>query len=272
MYEVYWGLTEKPFENTPNAKFFYHSHQHEEALARMLYVVHEHKGAAVLTGEYGCGKTLLSRILKNELQQEDKYRAVYIFDPRLSGLAFIREIVYQLTGKPAPQTKIELFHTLHEQLHFHRKSGKHCVIVIDEAQSIKKMDTFEDLRLLLNFQLDNAFLLTIILLGSPELQHTITSLPHLDQRMAVRYHLMALNERETREYIAHRLKMAGAAKPIFTDEACHEVYMSSRGIPRRINTLCDLALLDGFSNEMEMVSGKVVSEIQEDFNIVKSHN
>ncbi|MBN1527400.1 MAG: AAA family ATPase [Candidatus Omnitrophica bacterium] len=270
MYEAYWGLTEKPFENTPNAKFFYHSHQHEEALARMLYVIHERKGAAVLTGEYGCGKTLLSRVLRNELQQEHRYQAVNIFDPRLSGLEFVQEIVYQLSGKPAAQTKIDLFHSLHNHLYTNHKNGKHCVLVIDEAQSIKNMDIFEELRLLLNFQLDDAFLLTIILLGSPELQHIIIGMPQLDQRLAVRYHIMGLNERETKEYIEHRLTMAGARRQIFTDDAYREIYIHSQGVPRRINTMCDLALLDGFSNELQMVDTRIVAEIREDFDAVRS--
>jgi type II secretory pathway predicted ATPase ExeA len=267
MYINYWGLAEKPFENTPDPKFLYYSQQHEEAMARMLYVVREKKGAALLTGEYGCGKTLLSRVLKNELQQENKYQAVYIMDPRLLGLEFIQEIVYQLSGGPMPQTKIDLFHALYKLLYSNYGMGKHCVLVIDEAQAIKNRDIFEELRLLLNFQLDNAFLLTVILMGSPELKYAVASLPQLVQRMSVRYHLNGLNERETKEYIYHRLKVSGATKDIFTEDACHEIFLCSSGTPRRINTICDLALLVGFSNSLNTIDRKTVLEINDDMDL-----
>lgn len=267
MYAQYWGLAEKPFENTPDPKFLYYSRQHEEALSRMLYVVREKKGAALLTGEYGCGKTLLSRVLKQELQQENKYQSAYILDPRLLGLEFIQEVVYQLSGNPVPQTKIALFHSMNKLLHANYNAGKHSVLVIDEAQAIKNKRVFEELRLLVNFQLDNAFLLTVILLGSPELKLAVANLPQLLQRMAVRYHLNGLNENETKEYIVHRLKVAGAAKQIFTEDAYHQVYLSASGVPRRINNICDLALLVGFSNNLSVIDRKAVLDVSEDLEI-----
>jgi len=267
MYTTYWGLAEKPFENTPDPKYLYYSQQHEEAMARMLYIVREKKGAALLTGEYGCGKTLLSRVLKNELQQENKYQSVYIMDPRLLGLEFIQEVVYQLSGNSAPQSKIDLFHVMYKLLYANHSTGRHTVLVIDEAQAIRNKEVFEELRLLVNFQLDNAFLLTVILLGSPELRTAVASLPQLLQRMAVRYHLNGLNEWETKEYVIHRLKIAGATRQIFTEDAYHEIYLSSAGVPRRINNICDLALLVGFSNNLESIDRAAIREINEDMDI-----
>jgi type II secretory pathway predicted ATPase ExeA len=139
--------------------------------------------------------------------------------------------------------------------------------VIDEAQAIKNKRVFEELRLLVNFQLDNAFLLTVILLGSPELKAAVAGLPQLLQRMSVRYHLNGLNEWETKEYIIHRLRVAGATREIFTDDACHEVYVSASGVPRRINNLCDLALLVGFSNGLKAIDRKAILEVSEDLEI-----
>lgn len=270
MYTAYWGLKEKPFENTPDPKFVYYSQQHEEAMARMLYVVREHKGAALLTGEYGCGKTLLSRLLKAELQAENKYQAVFVLDPRLSGIEFLQEIAYQLGGGPITQTKIEVSHLLNKLLCANRQSSRHTVVVIDEAQSIKNPDIFEELRLLLNFQLDNAFLLTIILLGSSELKFMVASMPQLVQRMSVRYHINGLNEWETREYINHRLKIAGASRQLFAEDSCHQIYLCTYGVPRRINTLCDLALLVGFSNKLKIIDKQTVLDINEDMELPKS--
>ena len=264
MYEAYWSLKEKPFENTPDPRFFYYSAEHREAVARMLYVVREHKGAALFTGEYGCGKTLLTRVLWQELQQEHRYQPVFILNPRLSGLEFIQEIVHQLEGVSASQTKIELFHTLHKLLYTNHNAGKHSVIIIDEAQAIQNLDIFEEVRLLLNFQLDNAFLLTIILLGQPELKYTVMSLPQFMQRMAVKFHLKAFNEQETREYIQHRISVGGSARRIFDDEALHEIFIASAGVPRRINTICDLALLVGFGNGLAAIDKKTIVQINDD--------
>ncbi len=264
MYETYWGLSEKPFENTPDPRFFFYSQQHKEAVARMLYVVREHKGAALFTGEYGCGKTLLSRMLWHELQQENCYQSVFILNPRLSGKEFIQEIVYQLGGAGGSTDKIELFHSLHKLLYANHNAKKHTVIIIDEAQAIQDKDTFEEIRLLLNFQLDNAFLLTIILLGQPELKYTVMSLPQFMHRMAVRFHLKAFGEAETKEYIEHRLSVCGVNKPVFEDEAYKEIQLCSGGIPRRINTICDLALLVGFGNGMAKIDRQAIVKINED--------
>jgi len=265
MYEAYWGLKEKPFENTPDPRFFYYSQQHKEAVARMLYVVREHKGAALFTGDYGCGKTLLTRVLWNELQQENRYQSVFILNPRLSSLEFIQEIVHQLGGADSSkENKIDLFHTLHKILYSNHTAGKHSVIIIDEAQAITNKDTFEEIRLLLNFQLDNAFLLTIILLGQPELKYTVMSLPQFMHRMAVRFHLKAFNETETREYIEHRLQVSGAGRILFEPDAYKEVHVCSGGIPRRINTVCDLALLVGFGNNLNLIDKQTITKINED--------
>jgi len=266
MYESYWGLKEKPFENTPDPRFLYYSQQHKEALARLLYVVREHKGAALLTGEYGSGKTLLSRVLWHELQQEHKYKSVFILNPRLSGLEFIQETVHQLSsGEVIPSSsKIELFHALHKILYANYNVGRHSVITVDEAQAIENKEIFEELRLLLNFQLDSAFLLTIILLGQPELKTTVLNLPQLNQRMSVRFHIKGLSANETKEYIIHRLEVAGAKRAIFAEKSYEQIFYASMGIPRRINNICDLSLLVGCGNSLETIDKNTVSKVCED--------
>ena len=266
MYEEYWRLKEKPFENTPDPRFIYSSQQHQEALSRMLYVVRERKGAALLTGEYGSGKTLLSRVLLEELQKENKYQSVFIFNPRLSSLDFIKEIVYQLEGgKEYSLEKIDLFHNLHKILLSNCEAGRHSVVIVDEAQAIVDRDIFEELRLLLNFQLNNLFLLTIILIGQPELIDKIINLPQLRQRIAVKFHLRALNEDDTRQYIQHRLDVAQAKQAIFEEDAYKEIYLNSFGIPRLINNICDLALLAGFGSGLKRINKEMIIQVSEDF-------
>lgn len=265
MYEQYWKLKEKPFENTPDPRFIYYSQRHEEALSRMLYAMREHKGAAVLTGDYGSGKTLLSRVFWQELQQENRYRAAFILNPRLSSLDFVKEIYYQLSGgREVPESKIELFHQLHKLLYANYDAGKHSIIMIDEAQAINEEEIFEELRLLLNFQLNDSFLLTLILLGQPELKEKISNLPQLKQRIAIRYHLRALSEESTKKYIQHRLEVAGSKEEIFLDEAIFEIYAFSAGVPRRINNICDLALLVGYSEKFEKIDKNIIKEVAED--------
>ncbi|MCX7661999.1 MAG: AAA family ATPase [Candidatus Omnitrophica bacterium] len=267
MYERHWNLKEKPFENTPDPRFFYLSSQHSEALARMLYAVREKKGAALFTGEYGSGKTLLSRVLWHELQQEDKYQPIFILNPRLKADEFVVEIVHQLGGENSSREKIDLFHSLHKLLYHNYEMNRHTVIVIDEAQAIYDKEVFEELRLLLNFQLENTFLLTVILMGQPELRDMVVELPQLFQRLSVRYHLKALDENETKEYIRHRLKVAGAGQDIFTDDAHREIYLHSQGIPRKINNLCDLALLAGFSRNLNLIDQEIILKVHQDIKI-----
>ncbi len=264
MYEDYWGLKEKPFENTPDPHFLYYSSKHEEALSRMLYAVRERKGAAMLSGEYGSGKTLLSRALLEELSSDPRYQTVLIFNPRIPPIEFLQEIVYQLGGDDSSQSKTKLLRSLNEILYSNRNENKSTVIAIDEAQAIGSEEMFEELRLLLNFQLDDTFLLTLILLGQPELKEKVEAIPQLRQRMGVRYHLIALDDRETREYIIHRLKVAGLSEPIFAEAAYQLIYQASEGIPRRINNICDMALLAGFGARCEGIDAQVINDVIND--------
>ena len=263
MYEEYWKLRVKPFENTPDPRFLYLSQRHEEALSRMRYCIKERKGAGVLTGEYGSGKTLLSRVLLSELLTEH-YHTALIFNPRLSSLELIKEIVYQLDGTDTAsslKSKTELLRHLNEILYKSRSEFKNTVIVIDEAQAIPQENAFEELRLLLNFQLNENFLLTLILLGQPELKAKINNLPQLRQRLAVRYHLKALSQNETKEYVQHRLKVAEAKDEIFQEDTFNEIYIYSGGIPRRINNICDMALLVGCGEGLNKIDKKIITEV-----------
>jgi len=264
MYETHWRLREKPFENTPDPRFLYHSQRHEEALSRILYAVKERKGAGLLTGEYGSGKTLLSRVLLQELSSE-RYRTALIFNPRLPTLELIKEIIYRLGGNVSSlSSKSDLIHYFNQMLYKNMDDNKDTVIVIDEAQAIPEENSFEELRLLLNFQLNENFLLTIILLGQPELKERMKELPQLKQRFAVSYHLTALAKDETKEYIQHRLEVAGSKDEIFSVDALDEIYRFSGGIPRKVNNICDLALLTGYGTALDKISKEMIREVAED--------
>ena len=265
MYQEYWGLKEKPFENTPDPRFLYYSHEHEEAISRMLYAVTERKGAAMLTGEYGCGKTLMSRLLFEKLP-EDKYEIGLITNPALKPAELLNEICFQINIKlSAESSKEKILQKLNDHLYQNLKTEKDAVIVIDEAQTIRDPMTFEELRLLLNFQLNNRFLMSIILIGQPELKDMINKMKQLSQRISIKYHLNPLSRKDTTKYIIHRLKIAGREDKTFTEKAIYRIWENSEGIPRLINNLCDMSLLVAFNKEMKGVDESVALEVIKEF-------
>lgn len=264
MYEKYWQLTKKPFENTPDPEFLYHSNQHEEALARLLYAIRERKGAAVLTGVFGCGKTLLGQAILKELS-EDRYRIAFINYPLFSHIEFLLAVTKSLGSHDLPTKKTEVLinvvlDNLNSTLLNNSREGKDSVIIIDEAHIIEDIQIYESLRLLLNFQLPDRFLLTLLLFGQPELREKIELNKQLEQRIAIKCHLANLNLEDTISYIIHRLKVVGRQEPIFTKEAMESIYEHTGGIPRRINRLCDICLLSGFAKNLDQIDDAVVLE------------
>ena len=264
MYEAYWGLKEKPFHSTPDPRFLYRSQQHEEALSRLIYAVRERVGGALLTGVFGCGKTLLGHALMKEFNQE-KYKVAFITNPQMSYLELLLLITQELGGGGLPTKRTEIlanvvFLTLRDILNKNFKEGKETVIVVDEAHIIQEAETLEGLRLLLNFQLEDRFLLTLLLLGQPELRAKIDEFRQLEQRINIKCHLDHLNEKETAEYVAHRFKVAGGRKSPFTDKALQVIYDYSGGIPRRINRLCDLSLLSAFGKNVRTIVPQIIQE------------
>ena len=269
MYQAYWGFTEKPFENTPDPRFFYATPKHEEALMRMLYAVKEHKSAAMLSGEYGSGKTLLTRLITSHLLNDsNKYNVAVIINPALSADELLVEIIYQLGKTPTSNCrKGDLLRELNTLLYTINQQNKHTVIIIDEAQAIRDEKTLEELRLLLNFQLNDRFLLTLLLFGQPELRQKINQVRQFDQRLALRYHLYHLTETEISGYIKHRCEVAGVQHDIFTTDGCNTIYAFSEGIPRLINTICDTALLVGMNRELKEINQDIIEEVSVDLNL-----
>jgi general secretion pathway protein A len=263
MYEAYWELSEPPFDNSPNPKFFYLSPEHEEALVRLVYTVRHRKGCGMLIGEYGCGKTTLSRALIQRLEAE-RYEIGLLTNPSWNAVEFLREALYQLGVESKENSKSELLHQLNEVFFRNFREGRDTVLIVDEAQLIDDDTVFEELRLLMNFQTDDRFLVTILLIGSPELAGKVRRLKHLDQRITIRYHLNTLDAAHTSAYVAHRLRMAGRTTPIFTDEAVKLIFDFTRGTPREINNLCDVALLVGYTKRAREIGEKIVAEVIKD--------
>jgi general secretion pathway protein A len=260
LYEEYWGLTTAPFQNVPDPNCFFLSAQHREGLARLLYAVKHNKGAALLVGDVGCGKTTMSRAFILQLTDE-KYDVGLVTNPSLSGNDFLEEIDLQLAIQPSSNSKAALLRALNDRLLANAQQGKDTILIVDEAHCIRDPDVFEELRMLLNFQLNDRFLLTLILMAQPEIKEMVGRIKQLDQRIAVRYHLRPLDQTETAHYVTFRLQKAGAKRPLFLEEALQLVWQKALGVPRTINTLCDLSLLEGYARRAQVVDAALVKRV-----------
>ena len=262
MYLEYWGFKKFPFENVPDPEFMYYSHEHVEALARLVYAVKRRKGAALLTGDIGSGKTLLSRVFIQQLPEKD-FEIGLITNPSLEPLDFLKEVLYQIGLNVKTNSKTELLAVLNTRLLENVKKNRSTLLIIDEAQLIPT-ETFEEIRLLLNFQLNDKFLMTFVLIGQPELKDLIRQIKQLDQRIAIRFHLNPLNADETAKYIAYRMEKAGMNNAIFPSDSIEEIYLYSEGVPRKINNVCDLALLIASSTKQKIISADLVKKVIKD--------
>jgi len=276
MYEQYWSLKEKPFQNTPDPRYLYLSSQHEDALMKLTYVVAQGLGCGMLTGVFGCGKTLLGKAILNDLGK-DRYRCAYISNPCVSEPAeLLRAVVRSLSPQSLPEKKTELLvdpllEKLNNILIDNVRDGKENIVIVDEAHAIEDVRLFEQMRLILNFQSEARFLLTLLILGQPELKKKTEALKPLDQRIAVRCHLEPLKEEEVGKYINHRLKVAGwqgsSENSFFNKDALKIIYQHSAGIPRRINTLGDLILMSGFAKKEKNIDVDFIKSVIKDFNL-----
>ena len=266
MYENYWGLNESPFTLTPDPRFLYMSRAHEDALMMLHYAITRNKGAAMLAGEIGLGKTTITRKLLETLDPV-KYQLVMIVNPLLTPTQMIQEILDQLDVDCETRNRQVLVQRLHLALLENYDKGRKVVLLIDEAHLIKNSATLEEIRLLLNCQMNDQFLINLILVGQPELREKIAKVPALEQRMAVRYVLKPLDEFDSGELIMHRLRVAGYSeeKCPFTPDAIHEIYKLAKGAPRMILQLADNALLMAMARKEKMVDGFLTHEVAEEY-------
>lgn len=261
MYLSYWGLAIAPFQNVSDLRFFYESIYHSEALLRLTYTVSAHKGSAILVGDIGCGKTLICKAYTEHLPR-DKYEVRFI--PHLhcsTEEETLIEILYAFGIEVLPSTpKATMMRMFNEELIRIYRNGKHTVIVIDEAQLLEPA-SLEMVRLLLNYQYNNSFLCTIILVGPPELKDNIQKIQQLEQRISINYNLKPLDAEGVEAYIKFRMLKAGCAKPVFTKDAYEKILHYTSGIPRKINNICDMSLLLGSSTKKENIDADVIEKV-----------
>jgi type II secretory pathway predicted ATPase ExeA len=261
MYRSFYGLRQKPFSKTPDPSFLYLSPGHREALARLQYVVEERE-LALLTGEIGCGKTTISRALMDSMGESCRF--CLVFNPRMTALEFLRTIARGLDIETPPVAKDDLLQTITDALYGFFRRGVCPVLVIDEAQLIPEREIFDEIRLLTNFQLDDRNLLSVIIMGQPELRRILDAPGYeaLRQRLAMTYDLRPLSLMETLEYLDFRVERAGGSPGLFASDAVQLIHDLSGGIPRKINIVATNSLLVGFGHDATLIEAAHVEEVR----------
>ncbi|HVJ67988.1 MAG TPA: AAA family ATPase [Caulifigura sp.] len=255
MYESYWKLERSAFQGGADAGAFFPSRTHHTALLKLKYLVENRQGAGVLSGAHGLGKTYLTHVLEAELEGSLGPVARMVF-PQMSPGEMLSYLAAKLGAESPSQealrTDVVLRH-FESRLRELAKSGRHPILIVDEAHLLEP-EHFQTLHLLTNLPQEAGTTFTLLLVGEPELLPKVQRVGALDDRITVRTSLRALTEEETRDYVLKRLELAGAPAGIFSREALRSLWETSRGVPRRINQLCDLSLLVGFADCLESVS------------------
>ncbi len=252
-YLEHFSLREQPFRLTPDPGFVYWSKQHARAKAYMESTIWLSDGFVVITGEIGSGKTTLLQAFLNEF--EDDVVCAVVSQTQLTPTQFLQAVLTEFGFKPFNKRKVELLDMLNMFLIEQYTNGRKVVLIVDEAQNLSKK-VLEEIRMLSGIETHKEKVLRIILAGQPELKETLESprLKQLVQRVRLRFHIESLDRREMREYIGHRLSIAGREDSgPFTDNAYPKIFLYSGGIPRLINTLCDTAMLCAFADEKKTI-------------------
>jgi general secretion pathway protein A len=259
VYTEFFGLNEKPFAITPDPRYLYMSARHTDALAHLLYGISESGGFIQLTGEVGTGKTTLIRSVLERLPE--KADIALILSPQLTTLEFLATIVQELHCPPIVERTVKAhIDVLNAHLMHAHSAGRRVVLIVDEAQTLSP-ELLEQVRLLTNLETSKQKLLQIILIGQPELRELLDrpEMRQIAQRITGRYHLEPLRKEDTRAYVQHRLRVAGAQSDVFTKAAIDTLYGHARGIPRLINVIADRALLAGYTQDRRTVDARLVT-------------
>jgi len=269
VYLDYYGLSEPPFDITPNPRFLFYSAKHREAFNHLLYGIRERKGFVQLTGEVGAGKTTLCRAMLEHL--DTHYATALILNPVMSPNELMKAVAVEFGLPVNGLDRLDTLSVINQFLLQQVERGQDTVLIIDEAQDLTD-ELLEQVRLLSNLETDNRKLLQIVLMGQPELRDRLNNprLRQLRQRITVRYHLQPLSRFEVTQYIQHRLEVSGAkGAPYFTQPALWRVFNYSKGIPRLVNAICDKALLAGFVQQQERIGfnmvGRALRELEGQF-------
>lgn len=272
MYERHWRLQRAPFSHDRNPASFFASRSHHSALLKLRYLIDHRRGLGLLVGASGSGKSRLLEAVLPESSATTSPVAMVVY-PQMSSVELLSYIAHKLSGESvaAPTESMDLvLQRLEAVLRMLTSSGRPPVIVIDDAHAIADRSVLQSLQLLLNFQQCEGTDFTLILAGQPELVGVVQRLPQLDDRVAMPCVLQAFCSVETASYVRHRLHAAGATVPIFSEAALIAIHELSGGLPRRINRLCDFALLVGYAEELTAIDAPQIEGVHSELCLTRA--
>jgi general secretion pathway protein A len=257
MFEAFFGFKKSPFSDCPDAKQLFASQAAIQIKARLQFLV-DHRGAGLLTGEVGAGKSTAARTFIAGLNPS-LFKILYLHWTSGSALDLLRQIALELGLQPA-HMRGDLVRQISEVIvRLNESKKQHPILILDEAQLLRHA-TLEQIPLLLNFDMDSSHYLTLLLVGQPLLRRTLSLQMHepLRQRIAVQYHLQGLSRDELDAYLAHQLKAAGVSQPLFDDTARQALYQATKGILRRVNSIALTALRLAASRKVTVVDESIL--------------
>ena len=263
MYDQFYGLSGRPFQLTPDPQFYFESATHRKALSYLGYGLAQGEGFIVITGEIGAGK---STLVSHLMQSVDKARltAATIVTSQLDGLDMVHMAAESFGIDTRGLDKASTLKSIENFLHAEARTGRRCLLIVDEAQNLS-VDALEELRMLSNFQLGSSALLQIFLLGQPEFRDLVRDAPELEQlrqRVIATHHLDPMEADEVEPYIIHRLSRAGwTGRPQVTADAFSALYAETGGVPRKLNTLMNRVLLMGAVEQVDLIDGGLVGAV-----------
>jgi type II secretory pathway predicted ATPase ExeA len=266
MYETYWQLDRRPFENNnSDVRFYYPSESHQGAMLKLRYAVENRQTAALLSGASGSGKTMLIGQLRRHLGKQ-YCPLVHLVFPQMPAHALLAYLADELAapGQSTPENIEQTVRRIHAFLSQNAAQNQHAVVAIDEAHLIDDTRVWEALRLLLNFQSDGQAAVTLLLIGQPALLAQMDRMPAMEERLGVKCLLRPFSVDETAAYVNFRLQAAGAKQQIFEPAGMETLHALTRGLARQINRLCDLALLVGFAEERRAIGADQLEAVAEE--------
>jgi type II secretory pathway predicted ATPase ExeA len=269
-YVEYFSLEREPFSNAPDARFYYDSDQHSQALVRLMYAVNSNKGLAVLVGGVGAGKTTLARRMLDTLDEANYESSMLVMvHSSINPEWILTRIAMQLGVHEPASDRLSVLKQLYERLLEIDEQGRRAVILIDEAQMLQSRELMEEFRGLLNLEIPGKKLLNIIFFGLTELEDCLKLDEPLAQRVAVKYQLKSMTVETTTAYIHHRLAIAGGKVDLFDNEAIDAIHRFAGGVPRLINTICDNCLFESFMLKVHAVGPKIVHSVAGDLGLLQ---
>ncbi len=268
---TFFGIEREPFSNAPDSRFYFESTQHKEAQLRIRHVIDSGGGLAVISGGIGSGKTTLARRILDTLAQETYEASLLVMVHSGATPSWIlTRIAMQMGVKEPAADRMAVLRQLYDRLLEIHTEGRSAVVLIDEAQMLQTSALMEEFRGLLNLEIPGKKLLNLVFFGLPEIEECLRLDEPLAQRVAMRYHIHPLQEQETKDYIRHRLRIAGAGYAMFARESVEAIHKFSAGVPRLINTLGANCLFEAFLNNRRVIDIPTVTNVASDLGLSRA--